>query len=124
MKEILSFKLIIPRLIIGGIGSLLLLNMTALYVIMRPNLVFHILTLLAICLIVYGIMLPKISKKIHVAAAAVLMVPVVFASFLMIYGNTTNVDFSEDVVIVLGAGVRGETVTRILAHRLRTAAEY
>lgn len=117
-------KLIIPRAIVGGVGSLLALNMLALYTIMRANFVFHILMLLAICLIAYAIFLPKFPKKVHIAATAIIMIPIVFASFLMIYGNTSNIDHTEDVVIVLGAGVRGETVTRILAHRLRTAADY
>lgn len=123
-KDLLTRKLIIPRAIIGGIGILLALNMLALYTIMRPNFIFHILMILAISLIAYAILLPKIPKIVHITAAILISIPIIFSSFLMIYGNTSNIDHTEDVVIVLGAGVRGETVTRILAHRLETAADY
>ena len=38
--------------------------------------------------------------------------------------NISNVQYDEDAIIVLGAGIRGEQVTRILANRLNTAIEY
>lgn len=52
-------------------------------------------------------------------AAEFLIVDFVFA-----YGNADNADFSEDAVIVLGAGVRGDRVTYTLQKRLDTAIEY
>ncbi len=45
-------------------------------------------------------------------------------AFLFIYGRADNVSFSEDAVIVLGAGIRGEVPSKSLAARLDAAAEY
>ena len=44
--------------------------------------------------------------------------------FIGVYGNIDNADFYEDAVIVLGAGLRGENVSNILAYRLDAAVEY
>ena len=44
--------------------------------------------------------------------------------FLIIYGNVDNVTYDEDALIVLGAGLRGETPTDTLKMRLDTAVEY
>ena len=46
------------------------------------------------------------------------------SSFLFIYGNTTNVTYTEDYLIVLGCGIRGERPTSPLASRLDTAIRY
>jgi uncharacterized SAM-binding protein YcdF (DUF218 family) len=46
------------------------------------------------------------------------------ALFVGFYGANSNVTFDEDAVIVHGAGIRGESVTRILAYRLDKAVEY
>lgn len=44
--------------------------------------------------------------------------------FLFAYGNASTADYTEDAVIVLGAGIRGETVTYPLKTRLDGAIEY
>jgi len=51
-------------------------------------------------------------------------VPIFFIIFLGVYGNINRADYTEDVLIVLGAGVRGEEVSLHLAHRLDRAATY
>jgi len=48
----------------------------------------------------------------------------IFVLFLGLYGKSDNVTYNEDAVIVLGAGIRGETVLPLLANRLDKAAEY
>ena len=40
------------------------------------------------------------------------------------YGIIDDVTFNEDAAIVLGAGIKGEQVTRLLSYRLDKAAEY
>lgn len=47
-----------------------------------------------------------------------------FMLFLFVYGVNDNVSFKEDAVIVLGAGIRGERVSLLLALRLDKAVEY
>jgi uncharacterized SAM-binding protein YcdF (DUF218 family) len=41
-----------------------------------------------------------------------------------VFGLHDTADFREDAVIVLGAGIRGETVTRVLAARLDRCLDY
>lgn len=44
--------------------------------------------------------------------------------FICGYGAADNVTYTEDVLIVLGAAVQGETVSLPLAHRLEKAVSY
>lgn len=43
---------------------------------------------------------------------------------LALYGSWDTATYEEDALIVLGAGLRGETVTMPLAYRLKSAAAY
>lgn len=63
----------------------------------------------------------KIFRNLVVAGC---IVAVGISVSLDIYGKSENVDYKEDVLIILGAGLRGEVVTRPLAFRLNEAAEY
>ena len=47
-----------------------------------------------------------------------------FGTFLAIYGSRDTADYTENTVIVLGCGIRGERVSVGLAKRLNKAAEY
>ena len=96
---------------------------------------FNIGTILTIAmgafLIVCGICLKKILavqkrglKILQTVIAAGLCIAVVFSVFLFIYGINDTVTYDEDVLIVLGAGVNGETPTEPLAARLDAAVEY
>lgn len=44
--------------------------------------------------------------------------------FIAFHGHFDNVNYTEDAVIVLGAGIRGDRVTVPLAYRLNSAVEY
>ena len=48
----------------------------------------------------------------------------ILVGFIAIYGQYDNVSYDEDVLIVLGAGVRGDKVTLPLKLRLDKAVEY
>jgi len=85
---------------------------------------FQLQTLVSVILILYAIFFSKFSRLAHIAVALAFAVPVCFALFLGAYGNQNHVDYTEDVVIVLGAGVRGETPSRHLVNRLNRAIEY
>jgi uncharacterized SAM-binding protein YcdF (DUF218 family) len=60
----------------------------------------------------------KYSILAAVAAAFLL------AAFITWFGLKDTADFREDAVIVLGAGIRGETVSQVLALRLDRCWEY
>jgi len=112
------------RLLLGVSGILLLINVLFLYSVANPTAGFALQAILAISLIGYALFMNRIPQKIHLAAIILLLIPFIFSLFLAIYGNRHNVDYSEDVVIVLGAGVNGINVSRPLAHRLHAAADY
>jgi len=90
----------------------------------NPTIGFVMQAVISVCLILYALFFRRIPKKIHALAVILCLIPVVFALFLGIYGNVSNVDYSEDAVIVLGAGVHGETVSKPLARRLDAAINY
>ena len=57
---------------------------------------------------------------ICVCAAAALGI----LGYIGVCGHRVTADFTEDAVVVLGAGVRGDQVTRTLQRRLDTALDY
>jgi uncharacterized SAM-binding protein YcdF (DUF218 family) len=77
-------------------------------------------------LVLYGLFFEKLSKIKWLTYGIFTLFTFfsVLALFLAYYGRTDNVTFSENAVVVLGAGIRGEHVTRHLSYRLDKAAEY
>ena len=112
------------RLLLGIGGALLLLNVIFLYSVANPTIGFALQAIIAVGMIGYAIFLNRIPSKIHIIAIILLLVPLVLSLLLAFYGNRHNVDYTEDVVIVLGAGVNGVNVSRPLARRLHAAADY
>ena len=105
-------------------GGILLIETAIIAFRINPTAGLLLQALISIGLILYAAFLRKIPKKLHIVAGVLFFIPVIFMLSLGIYGNVSRTDYSEDAVIVLGAGVKGESVTRILAHRLNAAAEY
>ena len=66
----------------------------------------------------------KNFKVCKIAFVLLICVEIALVSFIAIYGFSDNVDYSEDAVIVLGAGIRGDKVTLPLKMRLDKAIEY
>ncbi|MCD8048160.1 MAG: YdcF family protein [Clostridia bacterium] len=92
-----------------------------------------ILTVVAgLFFLLWGIFYKKIKertrsgtgKAIKIAVVVCILIVSAFIAFLACYGQCDNADYNEDAVIVLGAGVRGETVSGVLRERLETALEY
>lgn len=65
-----------------------------------------------------------ILKYCKIFVIIILCIEFVLVSFIAIYGVADNVDYTEDAVVVLGAGIRGERVTLPLKMRLDKAIEY
>lgn len=65
--------------------------------------------------------IPKLIKATLIIAVAL---AAGFSGFLLTYGINDTVNYTEDSVIVLGAGIHGEHISRILRERLDTAVEY
>jgi len=85
---------------------------------------FQLHLALSIIAFIYALFWKNIPRKVHITLGLLCLIPLCFVLFLAIYGNVSNADYTEDVVIVLGAGIHGETVSRPLARRLDTALEH
>lgn len=96
------------------------------------NLGIILVFLLGIFMLLTGIFYNKIKKYSHtkffkicgVVLAILFCAEIFLVSFIAVYGVIDKVDFKEDAVIVLGAGIRGELVTMPLKLRLDKAVEY
>ncbi len=74
----------------------------------------------------YGIFFDKIKgrKILDVLLGIGLSALIAFGTFIGIYGGNDTADYTEETVIVLGCGIRGERVSVGLAKRLDKAYEY
>jgi len=75
-------------------------------------------------LILYSFLLDRLTKWIHIAIGIAYTVPIVGMLFLGIYGSQHTVDFTEDVVFVLGAGLIDDEISPSLEARLEQALVY
>jgi len=107
-------------------GCISLLNVIILtFMVPNLHLGYYLQTTVSIVFILYGMFFNKISNKIHILSGSVCLAAVIFIVFLAAYGKTSNVDYTEDVIIVLGAGLRADNeVSPHLARRLISAIEY
>lgn len=71
-----------------------------------------------------GVLFGRVGRALRIAAAAVIIAPLVLGGLLFACGARDNADGSEKAVIVLGCGIDGEQVSPKLARRLDKAAEY
>jgi len=110
--------------ILIAVGVLGILNF--LWQAIKSNLHFGywLTAVLSIGAILYAVFFKKIPKKLNIAVVAVCSACAIFMAFLGFYGFRDNVDFTEDVVIVLGAGLRGDVPGSHLSRRLDTAVKY
>lgn len=107
-------------------GSLLIANALLLLIISNLNIGMVPVAGLGAVFIIYGIFFEKLpcKKFISTLLAFGLAIILAFGSFLSIYGSRDTADYTEQTVIVLGCGIRGERVSVGLAKRLNKAAEY
>ena len=107
-------------------GALLISNFILLILISNINLGMVPVAGLGAVLLGYGLFYDKLPfRKITGTLIAFgLVVILSFGSFLAVYGGRDTADYTEQTVIVLGCGLRGERVSVGLAKRLNKAAEY
>ena len=105
-------------------GVLLLANLVVLAIFSSTHHGHTIQAALSVVILLYAAFYHKIPRKLHIATWITAAIPVIFVFFLMIYGNISHVDYTEDVVIVLGAGLHNGQVGDHLALRLNTALDY
>ncbi len=126
-KSAKSYEFVLRAVFILG-GMFTLLN--GIFIWMTSN--FNLGNILVFCLsalfLALGLFGAELSKilpvPIKIAFVVLLMLYFALSVFIMLYGSFDNADYSEDAVIVLGAGIRGDRPTRVLARRLDKAVEY
>lgn len=116
------------RFILLLIGAGLFVNGAAMAVFSNFNLGIVLTALAGVFFFLWGLFYGKVKEKvpkgIRYAVVAVILIEVLFVGFLGVYGQIDNAAYTEDAVIVLGAGVHGETPSHPLAMRLRAAKKY
>ena len=107
-------------------GGLLLANAALLLIISNLNIGMIPVAGLGAVLLCYGVLFDKLPFKKIISAVLAFGIAVIlsFGSFLAVYGGQDTADYTEQTVIVLGCGLRGERVSVGLAKRLNKAAEY
>lgn len=124
-NEVLNMKKAV-KIISVVLGALLLGNTALMTVIANFNFGIVPVAMLGAALLIYGIFYERLPfrKLITGALSFGLTVILLFTSFLAVYGRNDNADYTEQTVIVLGCGIRGERVSVGLAKRLNKAYEY
>lgn len=114
----------ILRILLIIVGGILVLDgaISALTANFTIGIISEIL-LGAVC-VLFGVFFGKLRTWLKILISAALTVTLISCVSVWIYGIHDTADYTEDVLIVLGAGVHGETPTDPLASRLDTAAEY
>ena len=79
---------------------------------------------LAVVVMVYGFLFDRVSKLVHILMGISSAIFLSMTVFLAIYGSVHTVDFTEDVVFVLGAGLVDDEVTPSLEARLNQSLLY
>lgn len=107
-------------------GALFLGNGVLMTVIANLNIGIVPVYGLGAVLILYGVFFDRIKKRkiFGVILAFGLSALIVFGTGIGIFGGNDTADYTEQTVIVLGCGIRGERVSVGLAKRLDKAYEY
>lgn len=125
MKKIKALRFL--QWIILMLGSAVLISSVLATFLSNFNLGTVVSYLYGGAVLACGIFFEKLSRfhaLLKVLIALAVAVPVVFTSSLLICGKDDTVTYKEDAIIVLGSGIRGETVGNGLRGRLDSAIEY
>jgi uncharacterized SAM-binding protein YcdF (DUF218 family) len=118
-RDVSSQKCI--RWVLLAVGAALLVCAVFLGITTNFHLGLLIQAVLSLGLLALGLWYPRIPHWAKIALLVVGVIMAAFAAFLYFYGNHDTVRYDEDVMFVLGAGIRGERVTSLLARRLDQA---
>lgn len=120
------------RPVVIGLGMVLILNVVFLLPLMNPNAGLLLAFGMGLLLIFIGMYLsPNRIRSlkgfnIMLTIALILVLGLTFGSmvWIYIYGQIDTISYTEDAIIILGAGLRGDAVSLTLKHRLDTGYAY
>ena len=119
---------VIARTALISVGALLLFD--AAFLMLFSNIHSGLFLTLAVgaLLSLFGILYNGIYRKIPKFIKLIFYIGItavaLFVLFLLLYGSADTADYTEDALIVLGAGVNGEELSQDLKNRLDRALEY
>ena len=124
MKKIIY---LISKILLVTLGALFVLDALFLTVCTNFNTGILLTFLLGILLSLFALFANKLKGKLFTTIKIIFVIGicVIFScqSFLVFYGKTDTVNKEEDVIIVLGSGIRGDKISKGLKGRLDTAIE-
>lgn len=128
MKKITVNIKAVLRLLLLVVGIFATLNGIVLTFTTNLN-IGNLLTLfLGVFFLLWSVFYNKVSEKfpkvLKIVIIVLLAMVIAFCSFLFIYGSTNSINYEEDAIIVLGAGVHGEKPSRVLKDRLNAVLDY
>ena len=125
-------KMKIKSILITVVGIIMTMYGLILCIMSNINLGVILIVVLGVFEINIGIFYEKINnltksgllKYCKIFVIAILCFEFILVFFIAVYGVADNMSYTEDAVIVLGAGIRGEKVTLPLKMRLDKAIQY
>ena len=118
----------IRKILIITLGGIVFLDAVVVSFLQNSNVGLFMTYALGLFLVLFGVFFDKLLEKtpawLKISFLSAVGGAGAFLCVLFIYGDCDNVTYSEDAVIVLGAGIRGEEPTETLAKRLDVALEY
>ena len=112
------------KIVVAVIGAVIALNGAALFFVSNVNLGNFLSIGLGAVIIFVAVFFNKIARWLKILLFTCIGLVVILSSFLIIYGKSDTVTYTEDAVIVLGAAVHGKTPSLTLKRRLDKAVEY
>ncbi|MCL1991482.1 MAG: YdcF family protein [Spirochaetes bacterium] len=110
--------------IIAALGALSLANAGAFLLFTNAHLGHKLQFALSLAIVFYAVFFARLPRPVHLAAGAICLAAIAGAVFLAAFAARPNADYTEDAVIVLGAGLNAGRPSRHLTMRLDRAAEY
>jgi uncharacterized SAM-binding protein YcdF (DUF218 family) len=107
-----------------SLGGLVILNGIVACAVSNLNLGLFLVFALGMILVAFGVFMHVLPKWARCGLAFCLCAAVVMSTVIFVGGVFDNATYNEDAVIVLGAGLRGETPSLTLRNRLDRALDY
>lgn len=116
------------QIVISVLGAALIINGIIMAALENISMGTWITLILGAILLLVGIFFKKLCditpKAILITVLILFCTGISLFLFLYIFGSVDNVDYTEDALIVLGCGVRGDEPGTNLTERLERAVEY
>lgn len=105
-------------------GAVFLLSGVYALAVSNYNLGVLMTLFIGVFFILWGVFYKKLPKWLNTVVVLGLSLEFLFTVFLGVYGHSDNPDYTEEAVVVLGAAVHGDRISKVLKARLDAAAEY